>query len=57
MFKPSFEHFKELIKYSENNIDMLRERHYNSAFDIHKEWSWEKVVRDHFDSVESRLVV
>jgi glycosyltransferase involved in cell wall biosynthesis len=57
MFKPDFEHFKELIKYAENNIDMLRDRHYDNAFNVHKNWNWEKVVKDHFDSVESRLVV
>ena len=57
MFKPDLEHFKELMKYAESNIDMLRDRHYDNAFNVHKNWNWEKVVKDHFDSVESRLVV
>jgi glycosyltransferase involved in cell wall biosynthesis len=57
MFKPDFEDFKNKIKYAEENIEMLFDRHYNSALDIHKNWSWEKVVKDHFDSVEARLMV
>ena len=57
MFKPDLEHFKELMKYAESNIDMLLDRHYDLSFNVHKNWNWEKVVKEHFDSVESRLVV
>lgn len=57
MFKPDYEHFKTLIKYAEENIDMLLERHYETAETIHKDWNWEKVISDHLDSVEARLVV
>ena len=38
MFKPDFEDFKNKIKYAEENIEMLFDRHYNSAIDIHKDW-------------------
>lgn len=57
MFKPDMEHFKELMKYCEENIEMLRERHFHTARDVHEEWSWERVVKEHFDSVHARLVV
>jgi glycosyltransferase involved in cell wall biosynthesis len=57
MFKPDFEHLKELMLYCENNIKFLLERHFNISKQIHEEWNWEKVVSEHFDGVEARLVV
>lgn len=57
MFKPDYEHFKSLMKYAEENIEMLLDRHYKTAEDVHRDWNWEKVIREHFDSVEARLMV
>lgn len=57
MFKPDVEHLREIMLYCESNIDMLLKRHYEISEDVHKTWAWEKVVSEHFDSVESRLMV
>ena len=57
MFKPSFEDLKAKMLYCEENLEMLLDRHYEIAPQIHEEWAWEKVVREHFDSVEARLMV
>lgn len=57
MFKPDINHFAELIGHTEKNIDSILEKQYDRAFLLHEEYSWEKVVADHFNSVESRLMI
>ena len=57
MFKPDYEDLKEKMLYAEKNIEMLLKRHFHSAKDVHEEWSWERLVKEHFDAVHARLVV
>jgi glycosyltransferase involved in cell wall biosynthesis len=57
MYKPNYEQLKNLMIYSARNIEGLLEEHYEKAFEIHEKYSWEKVVSEHFDAVEARLVV
>lgn len=57
MFKPNHEHFIKLIQNSVSNIDSLQEKQLELAYDMHKEYQWSKVVSEHFDKVESSLMV
>jgi glycosyltransferase involved in cell wall biosynthesis len=57
MFKPDYDHFVSLIKYSADNVEEVVEKQYNRAYDVHKNWSWEAVVTNHLDSVEARLMI
>lgn len=57
MFKPSFTSLKHLMVYASRNIDLLLEKHFTVAEKIHNEYSWETLVKKHFDAVEARLVV
>lgn len=57
MFKPDYDDIKAKMKYCEENIEMLLNRHYETSEIVHKDWAWEKVVKEHFDNFEARLVV
>jgi hypothetical protein len=57
MFKPEYDHFLKLIKYSADNIEDVVEKQYNRAPEVHKDWSWESVITKHLDSVEARLML
>ena len=57
MFKPDLDHFEELINKFVNNKEWFFNLQFARAKMIHKEYNWEKVVTDHFDSVEARLMV
>jgi hypothetical protein len=57
MFRPDLDHFATLMQHTEKNIEGILELQSKRALDVHKEWKWEKVVRDHLDSVEARLML
>lgn len=57
MFKPNYESLKNRMIYASRNIKLLLDEYYENAAYIHKEYNWETVVSNHFDSVEARLVV
>jgi len=57
MFKPDYDDIKAKMLYCEENIEMLLDRHFETAKIVHNDWSWEKVVTNHFSDFESRLVV
>jgi glycosyltransferase involved in cell wall biosynthesis len=57
MFRPDLNHFATLMQHTEKNIESILEVQSKRALDVHKEWKWEKVVRDHLDSVEARLML
>lgn len=57
MFKPNYESLKGLMIYASRNIEGLLEDYYKIGLDVHKEYNWEKVVSEHFNAVEARLVV
>jgi glycosyltransferase involved in cell wall biosynthesis len=57
MFKPNYEAMKGLMIYVSRNIKDMLEDYYDIGLEIHKEYNWEKVVSEHFDAVEARLVV
>ena len=57
MFKPNYQQFKNLMIYASKNIEDLLSEHYELAKNIHEKHSWERVVSEHFDAVEARLVV
>jgi len=57
MFKPDLNHFANLILDTEKNIEEVVKRQYDRAPAVHEEYNWLKVVKDHFESVEARLMV
>lgn len=57
MFKPDYISLKNNMLYAVRNLELLLEQHYGIGFEIHKEYAWEKVVSEHFNAVEARLMV
>ncbi len=57
MFSPDLYHFEYLMEYAKENIDGLFNLQYARAKKLHEKYNWEKVVSEHFDSVEARLMV
>lgn len=57
MFKPDYDDIKAKMLYCEENIETLLIRHYETSELVHSQWNWEKVVTDHFNNFEARLVV
>ena len=57
MFKPDMEHFALLMQYSLDNVEDLIKKFTKQAPQIHQEFNWTKVIKEHFDSVEARLMV
>ncbi len=56
-YKPNYDDFVELIKHTVNNYDNLSNNQFDIAPQIHKEYNWNRVVTEHFDNVESRLML
>lgn len=57
MFKADHEDFIRLIKHFENNLESIQEGQLNLAPKMHQEYAWSRVIKEHFDSVESRLML
>jgi glycosyltransferase involved in cell wall biosynthesis len=57
MFKPDFRSLKQKMKYASEHIESYLDEYYQLGKMVHKEYNWEKVVSEHFDAVEARLVV
>ena len=57
MFMPDLNHLSELILKSEKDIDWLTGIQFVRANEVHKKYNWKKVVEDHFNSVEARLML
>ena len=57
MFKPDLNDFSKLILHTEKNIESILEKQFLRAPKVHEEYSWERVVKEHFDSVEARLML
>lgn len=57
MFRPNLETFETLMEYARENRHCLFNLQFQRAKKLHEEYSWEKVVKDHFNSVEARLMV
>lgn len=57
MFRPDLNDFSKLMLHTEKNIDSILNTQYLRAPEVHKEYSWERVVKEHFDSVEARLML
>lgn len=57
MFKPNYESLKNRMIYVSRNIELFLNEYYENANYVHKDYNWEKIVSEHFDAVEARLVV
>ena len=57
MFRPDMNEFANLMEYSLLNIDTILKKYSNQAPEIHKKYQWIDIIKSHFDSVESRLML
>lgn len=57
MWKPNFDDFVELIKYTADNYDHIANKQFCIAPKVHEKYNWNRVVTEHFDNVESRLML
>jgi glycosyltransferase involved in cell wall biosynthesis len=56
-FKPDHEDFIRLIQHTVSNLDIIQENQFHLAEGLHLEYEWKRVIKEHFDSVEARLMV
>lgn len=56
-YKPDYDHFIELIKYTVDNYESISEKQLLTAPKIHERYNWKRIVTEHFDNVESRLML
>jgi hypothetical protein len=57
MYKPLYWDFVGMIEYVVANYEDLANKQFELAPSIHEKWNWNRVVAEHFDNVESRLML
>lgn len=56
-YKPDYNSFVDLIKYTVDNFDYVAKKQFETAPKVHEKYAWSRVVAEHFDNVESRLML
>jgi glycosyltransferase involved in cell wall biosynthesis len=56
-FKPDHEDFIRLIQHTVSNLDFIQKNQLELAQGLHLKYDWKRVIKEHFDSVEARLMV
>lgn len=56
-YKPDYSSFVDLIKYTVDNFDYVANKQFETAPKVHEKYAWSRVVAEHFDNVESRLML
>jgi glycosyltransferase involved in cell wall biosynthesis len=56
-FKPDHEDFIRLIQHTVSNLDFIQKNQFELAQGLHLKYDWKRVIKEHFDSVEARLMV
>jgi glycosyltransferase involved in cell wall biosynthesis len=57
MYTPDHDDFIKLIQHTVSNLDAIQQKQLMTSDELHSKYAWKKVIKDHFDSVESRLMV
>jgi hypothetical protein len=57
MYKPLYWDFVGMIEYVVSNYEALSTRQFELAPMVHKKYDWNRVVAEHFNNVESRLML
>lgn len=56
-FKPDHEDFIRLIQHTVSNLDFIQKNQFELAHGLHLKYDWKRIIKQHFDSVEARLMV
>lgn len=57
MYKPLYWDFVGMIEYVVSNYESIANKQFELSPKIHEKYNWERVVTEHFDNVESRLML
>ena len=57
MYKPLYWDFVGMIEYVVANYETIANEQFNIAPKVHEKYNWNRVVTEHFNNVESRLML